>query len=959
MRIERKRAMFGLGEEGDDEDDEDEDEDETGPAAILFEDVGEATSASFDALSAHDSSITYAAGPSESGGRRDLDDVSSSDVSSSERHPFDWDVPNKRMSAITPSNSTQANKRNSRNFDEPSGRTSSPFRRTAFRGETGGHQTGDTPPTPTQRKKELEDESGQSASLSASGRVKKTTDFTNGPAADHGGVSISALTSNLVADAKPLSRFKVQLSRPSNPTIEAGLLVVASLVVAIRLGRYPDEEMRTHASEVLVLIIASSALYACLLPGKRHGEDATIWATSARHYRSCGDDGMMCGLLLGPLLAVTCLFASLEDRPSVRLASGDGLPFPPWRVESPPLSLGNRTVRHPSMTALALSRCTLLSLQTAMSTTLLLHLIATKWIRKPSELKSGSWARLWSYIKFSLAVSLLMTLLREAFAHVNIPLWTGLTRMELINTTLFFQSNLYTITQLARRSFTLGELAVVACVGVTLSMETLNLTSARLMPATTPYIKTFRRPTPLLIFQLALVVGTFMIGFLLSPLLYLSRHLAQKPVHRLRWPHKRDLHRRLLAFFFYLFSALYVVGVLGLWVYWMLGKKNPWLWTLRFVVNGRHWWSRPALITFWVGLVSLSVAGWQATVSSGKRFRIRQAPVNSSQAIAASSSTSHSLHASMAGRLGLSGSPSVNLSGNDSGEDANRRLKKTSKSTLATDNCGSSNQLFPKRAAYLSLNARRKSFHALAVLLFVPGIAFDPAFTHLAFSLAFSVFIFAEYIRYYAIYPFGAALHVFLSEFTDHKDSGPVILSHFYLLTGCAGGLWIEGLHGQSTRAGRNVSQMIVESGKALASSTNETLWTSLLGTFGWADESLGSLGARLSPSMSGKDGVDISMFIGVLTLGIGDALASIIGRRYGRMKWPANGKTVEGTIAFVVSIYVSAIVLRLLGWCAPFSLLRFAVVSVLLGLIEGISNQNDNLVLPMYGVIALSVLQV
>lgn len=32
-----------------------------------------------------------------------------------------------------------------------------------------------------------------------------------------------------------------------------------------------------------------------------------------------------------------------------------------------------------------------------------------------------------------------------------------------------------------------------------------------------------------------------------------------------------------------------------------------------------------------------------------------------------------------------------------------------------------------------------------------------------------------------------------MNEFLDHKDSGPAILSHFYLLTGCAGSLWLEG----------------------------------------------------------------------------------------------------------------------------------------------------------------------
>ena len=43
------------------------------------------------------------------------------------------------------------------------------------------------------------------------------------------------------------------------------------------------------------------------------------------------------------------------------------------------------------------------------------------------------------------------------------------------------------------------------------------------------------------------------------------------------------------------------------------------------------------------------------------------------------------------------------------------------------------------------------------------------------------------------MYPVGAPIHVFFSEFVDSKDAGPVILSHFYLLTGCAGGLWLEG----------------------------------------------------------------------------------------------------------------------------------------------------------------------
>lgn len=97
-----------------------------------------------------------------------------------------------------------------------------------------------------------------------------------------------------------------------------------------------------------------------------------------------------------------------------------------------------------------------------------------------------------------------------------------------------------------------------------------------------------------------------------------------------------------------------------------------------------------------------------------------------------------------------------------------------------------------RRVPTLGLNGRRKFFHALAVVMFVPGVAADPAFTHLAFSAAFALFVFAEYVRYFALYPCGAAVHVFMSEFLDAKDCGTAILSHFYLLTGCAGALWFE-----------------------------------------------------------------------------------------------------------------------------------------------------------------------
>lgn len=175
----------------------------------------------------------------------------------------------------------------------------------------------------------------------------------------------------------------------------------------------------------------------------------------------------------------------------------------------------------------------------------------------------------------------------------------------------------------------------------------------------------------------------------------------------------------------------------------------------------------------------------------------------------------------------------------------------------------------------------------------------QPAFCHLSFSAAFALFTFAEYVRYFAIYPFGASVHLFMNEFLDTKDSGTAILSHFYLLTGCANSIWFEG------------------------------------------------------PSR-------LSQYTGILALGVGDALASIVGKRLGRHRWTSTtAKTMEGSAAFTVSVVGCAWVLRILGLTEDFSLIRYAVVAALSSVLEAFSVQNDNLTLPLYMWSMLAVVDV
>jgi dolichol kinase len=63
---------------------------------------------------------------------------------------------------------------------------------------------------------------------------------------------------------------------------------------------------------------------------------------------------------------------------------------------------------------------------------------------------------------------------------------------------------------------------------------------------------------------------------------------------------------------------------------------------------------------------------------------------------------------------------------------------------------------------------------------------------HLAYSVSLSALIGIEFIRLSKIEPLHKRLNSFMSSFTNkQRDSGPIILSHFYLLIGCALPLWL------------------------------------------------------------------------------------------------------------------------------------------------------------------------
>ncbi|KZT42170.1 hypothetical protein SISSUDRAFT_1030673 [Sistotremastrum suecicum HHB10207 ss-3] len=516
-----------------------------------------------------------------------------------------------------------------------------------------------------------------------------------------------------------------------------------------------------------------------------------VWLTSMRNYREGVDEGALTALLLGPFIAAGCLFTSFESLQKQQAW------LPGWLIEEPTT---------PEVQAgLLQSRRGLLQLCFMCSSILLVHMVAsrlnnTQKNEKGDDGRNGrSWLteseirRIWLYVGFTVivtlgALSLKLATLQHRFRllhELGISFVAALGSVDVAVGSLFFQFALYVMVRLNRRGFTLGELGLVAQGATAIFLETFRLTVSKLWPPADNRVVTFRDPSPLLIFQLALIPGSLLIGFLLSPLLYLSRHTAQRRARQRRArllnpseDQKRrlesNLQSRFLALGFYLFSALIVGGVIGMWTRLCLDRRDPWLWVFFWMLKGKKPWTRPVLLGYWGVLVYISVVLWNRQFAKTKRFR----HINGISPASVPSATS----AGLSEPETMSNMASVSAQGIRMVNQANE---------MASELLDVADKHVPK-----SINSRRKVFHALAVIMFLPGIVWDPALTHLSFSVAFALFTFAEYVRYFALYPFNNSVHLFLSEFidpNDNKDEGAAILSHFYLLTGCAGTLWLEG----------------------------------------------------------------------------------------------------------------------------------------------------------------------
>jgi len=172
---------------------------------------------------------------------------------------------------------------------------------------------------------------------------------------------------------------------------------------------------------------------------------------------------------------------------------------------------------------------------------------------------------------------------------------------------------------------------------------------------------------------------------------------------------------------------------------------------------------------------------------------------------------------------------------------------------------GLSLKCYPPRHSSLPRTVIRKGYHVLALLLFCPGQLYQPEMLRLAYAAATALLMSLELIRASRIRPISATLERVVAVHADERDSGVFILTHIYLLVGCALPSWL-------------------------------TPYQGTLDNF-----------SILEP------------LAGALIVGVGDTAASVCGKLFGRMRWTraaGGSKTVEGTAAGILATTVACFLL-------------------------------------------------
>lgn len=195
----------------------------------------------------------------------------------------------------------------------------------------------------------------------------------------------------------------------------------------------------------------------------------------------------------------------------------------------------------------------------------------------------------------------------------------------------------------------------------------------------------------------------------------------------------------------------------------------------------------------------------------------------------------------------------------------------------------------------------RKGYHALAVILFLPALLTQPSLLSVALAVAFAVLAAVEVVRLANVSGISAQVHHFMSSFVDARDAGAFYVTHFTLLLGLAIPIWLTCAYPKTSDSGTTL------------------------------------------PSLAG-----------ILSTGIGDAAASIIGSSFGKIRIARDSrKTVEGTLAGMTAMLTSIFVFYLYEGHWTMKTLHgynnLVVCTLLSALLEASTDQFDNVFVALH----------
>lgn len=210
----------------------------------------------------------------------------------------------------------------------------------------------------------------------------------------------------------------------------------------------------------------------------------------------------------------------------------------------------------------------------------------------------------------------------------------------------------------------------------------------------------------------------------------------------------------------------------------------------------------------------------------------------------------------------------------------------------------------------------RKIFHFLVVLMFTPVIATQElrAFMNLGIGGALCAFVLMEFARLYL--------------FSSHSECESINRYFEQFLP------YNERLMARNQVVTTHISLLVA---------TGSTIWVSSLLDFA----SLTTLSSH-GPILA---------YFGLITVGIGDSFAAIIGSKFGKWQWPESKKTILGTVSGFISMVVATYFLTSfynmnVDW-------KVMVITLLMtSLAEVFVEGNDNLTMPIYSTTMYLVLK-